>query len=209
MAIIRCMDVTDSAQFVVERSFAIVAEGASSLRCSSRCGTPCHGTLLGKAAVKEPWTPNAALTTKRSMRFGSSTREWPGVSFFRAAQKGVVCYAYEGECYVRRRTMRVWLICWRMWRVDRRPKDGSLCSLSLYGSEGRSSKVLVADASSAPVRSSAAIRTVGADRRGSGWSMVAQREHSFCSVMLCETQFFRGWRFCWQGQCHHCLGHRG
>ena len=48
------MDVADSAQFVVERSFAIVAEGASSLRCSSRCGTPGHGTLLGKAAVKEP-----------------------------------------------------------------------------------------------------------------------------------------------------------
>ena len=42
---------------------------------------------------------------------------------------------------------------------------------------------------------------------------VAQREHSFCPVMLlccwCETQPFRDRRFCWQGQCHHCLDHRG
>ena len=48
-------------------------------------------------------------------------------------------------------------------RVDRRLKDDSLCSLSLHGSEGRSSKVLVADASNAPVGSSATIRTVSAD----------------------------------------------
>ena len=40
-----------------------------------------QATLLGEAAVNEPLTPNAALTTKRSMRFGSSTRESPGVSF--------------------------------------------------------------------------------------------------------------------------------
>ena len=47
--------------------------------------------------------------------------------------------------------------------VNRRLKDVSLSSLSLHGSEGRSSKVLVAYASSAPVRSSATIRTVSAD----------------------------------------------
>ena len=41
-----------------------------------------QATFLGKAAMKEPWTQNAGLTKKRSMRFGSSTREWPGVSFF-------------------------------------------------------------------------------------------------------------------------------
>ena len=50
-----------------------------------------------------------------------------------------------------------------MWKVDRRLKDDSLFSLSLHGSEGRSSKVLVADGSSAPVGSSATIRTVSAD----------------------------------------------
>ena len=120
-----------------------VAEGASLLRCSSCCGRPGHP--LGKAAVKEPWTPNAALTTKQPMRFGSSTREWPGsFLFFCAAQKVVVCY-------VRRKTTRVWLLCWHVWRVDRRLKGDSLYSLSLHGSDGRSSKVLVADASSAPV----------------------------------------------------------
>ena len=50
-------------------------------------------------------------------------------------------------------------------RVDRQlnSKDDSLCSLSLHGSEGGSSKVLVADASSAPVGSSATIQTVSAD----------------------------------------------
>ena len=48
-------------------------------------------------------------------------------------------------------------------RVNRRLKDDSLCCLLLHGSEGRSSKVLVADASSAPVRSSATIRTVSAN----------------------------------------------
>ena len=42
--------------------------------------------------------------------------------------------------------------------------DDSLCSLSLHGSEGRSSKVFVADARSAPVGSSATIRTVSADK---------------------------------------------
>ena len=82
-----------------------------------------------------------------------------------------------------------------MWRVDRRLKDGGLCSLSLHGSEGRSSKVLVADASSAPVGSSAAIRTVSADKTDvevvDQCRLVALREHSFCSVMLCETQPFR------------------
>ena len=61
-------------------------------------------------------------------------------------------------------------------------------------SEGRSSKVLVADASSAPVGSSAAIRTVSADRTDvkvvDRCRLVAQREHSFCSVMMCETQPF-------------------
>ena len=50
-----------------------------------------------------------------------------------------------------------------MWRVDHRLKDDSLSSLSLNGSDGRSSKVLVTDASSAPVGSSATIRTVSAD----------------------------------------------
>ena len=52
-----------------------------------------------------------------------------------------------------------------MWRVDRRlnSKYDSLCSLSLHGSEVRSSKVLVADASSAPVGSSATIQAVSAD----------------------------------------------
>ena len=53
-----------------------------------------------------------------------------------------------------------------MWRVDRRlnsKDDDSLCSLSLHRSEGRSSEVLVADASSAPVGSSVTIRTVSAD----------------------------------------------
>ena len=83
-----------------------------------------QATLLGKAAVKEPLTPNAALTTKRSMRFGISTRESPGVSFLRASQKGVVCY-------VRMTTIRVWQLCWRVWRVDRRLKDNGLSSLSL------------------------------------------------------------------------------
>ena len=58
--------------------------------------------------------------------------------------------------------MRVWLLCGRVWRVDRRLKDDSLCSLSLHGSEGCSSKVLVADVS-APVGRSATIRTVSAD----------------------------------------------
>ena len=66
--------------------------------------------------------------------------------------------------------------------IDRQLKDGSLCSLSLHGSEGRSSKVLVADAS-APVGSSAAIRTVSADRTdvevADRCRLVAQREHSF------------------------------
>ena len=38
-----------------------------------------------------------------------------------------------------------------------------LCSLSLHGSEGRSCKVLVTDASGSPVGSSATIRTVSAD----------------------------------------------
>ena len=208
MATIRCMDVADSAQFVVERSFAIVAEGASwssSLRCSSRCGTPGHGTLLGKAAVKQPWTPNAALNTKTINAFWQLHPGMTRSFFFCAAQKGVVCY-------VRRRTMRVWLLCWRVWRVDRRLKDGSLCSLSLHGSEGRSSKVLVP----AALQSEAAPRFepwVSADRTDveavDRCRLVAQREHSFCSVMLCETQPFRDWRFCWQGHCHHCLDHRG
>ena len=115
------------------------------------------------------------------MRFGSSTREWPGVFFFGgggdAAQKGVVCY-------VRRKTMRVLLLCWRAWRADRRLKDDSLCSLSLHGSKGRSSKVLVVDTSSAPVRSSA--REWVQTRRTWKWwyRWVVQREHSFCSVTL-------------------------
>ena len=66
-------------------------KGALLLRYSSRCGTPGHGTLLGKAAVKKPWTPNAALTTKRSMRFGSSTWEWPGVFFLcRSKRSGLL-----------------------------------------------------------------------------------------------------------------------
>ena len=56
-----------------------------------------------------------------------------------------------------------------VWRVDRRLKDDSLCSLSLNGSEGRSSKVLVADASSAPVGSSATIRTVSASADERTW----------------------------------------
>ena len=154
MATIRCINVyvADSAQFVAERVELRNCGGSrgrsfvAQLLELLRKATPhfCNG----KAAVKEPWTPNAALTTKRSMRFGSSAREWPGVSFFFfcTAQKGVVCY-------VQRKTIRVWLLCWRVWRVDRRLKDVSLCSLSLHGSEGRSSKVLVADASSAPALS--------------------------------------------------------
>ena len=79
MATIRCTDVADSAQVRLWRSFAIVAR--KQLRCFvARAVVEGQATLLGKAAVKEPWTPNAALTTKRSMRFCSS----PGMtrSFF-------------------------------------------------------------------------------------------------------------------------------
>ena len=90
------------------------------------------------------------------MRFYSSTREWPGVFFLCRSKRSRLLRAKE-------LTMRVWLLCWRVWRVDRRLQDNSLCSLSLHGSEGRSSKVLVADASSAPVGSSATIWTVSAD----------------------------------------------
>ena len=54
--------------------------------------------------------------------------------------------------------------------------------------------MLVADASSAPVGRSAVIRTVIADRTDvevvDRCRLVAQREQSFCSVMLCETQPF-------------------
>ena len=55
-----------------------------------------QATLLGKAAMKEPWTQNAGLTKKRSMRFGSSTREWPGVSFVVPLRKKWSA-TYEGK----------------------------------------------------------------------------------------------------------------
>ena len=207
MATIRCMDVADSAKFVVERSFAIVAEGSSSLRCSSRYGTPGHGNLLGKAAVKEPWTPNAALTTKRSMRFGSSTREWPGVSFFCAAQKGVarllrtkendvgvaaLLTRVEGRSSTEGRQFMQSFFAWIR---------GSLLQGACGRCQQRSSRKQRSDSDS----------ECRQDGRGSGRSMSvggATRALVF-SVMLCETQPFRDWRFCWQGQCHHCLDHRG
>ena len=74
-----------------------------------------------------------------------------------------VCCSKRSGLLRTKETMKVWLLCWRLWRVDRRLKDVSLCSLSLRGSEGRSSKVLVADARRAPVGSSATIRIVSAD----------------------------------------------
>ena len=97
MATIRCMDVADSAQFVVERSVAIVMEHGrsfvASLLESLRNARPRHpfGKSSGEGA-------NAALTTKRSMRFGSSTREWPGFSFFvcRSKRSGLLRTKDEG-----------------------------------------------------------------------------------------------------------------
>ena len=107
------------------------------LRCRGRsrcCGR--QDTFFETAAVKEPWTPNAALTTKGSMRCGSS--------FVPLGARSGLLRTKE--------TMRVWLLCWSVWRIDRWLKDDNLCSLSLVQ---WSSKVLVANASSAPVGSSA------------------------------------------------------
>ena len=183
------------------------ASGASQswrkdLRCFvARTVAEGQATLLGKATVKGPWTPNAALTTKQSMRFYSSTREWPRV-FFCAAQKGVVC--------CERRNWRWGCGC----SVD--ACGGSIvdCRTTAYAlfhcmdQRVAPPKCLwqmpVALQSEAAPRFGQWVQT----RRTWKWwcRWVAQREHSFCSVMLLVwTQPFRDRRFCWQGQCHHCL----
>ena len=155
MATIRCIDVADSAQFVAELAELRNRGGRSFV---TRAVAEGQATLLGKAAVKKPWTPNAALTTKQSMRFCSSTREWLGVSFFFVPLKK------ESSATRGKEKMRVWLLCWRVeGRSSTEGRLDSLCSLSLHGSEGRSSKVLVADASSTPVGRNATIWTVSAD----------------------------------------------
>ena len=100
-----------------------------------------------------------------------------------------------------------------MWRVDRRLKDDSLCSLSLHGSEGRSST----RASGRCQRRSSRKQRHDSDSecrrdgRGSGdvgeWCNESTRFVLECC--WCETQPFRDRRFCWQGQRHHHLDHRG
>ena len=183
MATIRCMDVADSPQFVVERSFAIVAEGAgfvASLFELFRKAKPPFWEIFKSSG-------EGALNSECSFSLQNDQYALaapPGMtrSFFlcRSKRSGLL-RTKEND-----KTMRVWLLCWRVRRVDRRLKDDSLCSLSLHGSEGRSSKVLVADASSARVASSATIRIVSADETDVKWwcRWVAQRERSLCSVML-------------------------
>ena len=74
-------------------------------------------TLLETVAVKEPWTPNAAITIKGSLRCGSSTQ----------------CFSL---CVLPKRSrspltekMTVWPLCLSAWRVDRRLQEDKLCSL--------------------------------------------------------------------------------
>ena len=74
------------------------ASGASQswwkeLRCFvARSVAEGQATLLGKTAVKEPWTPNAPSTTKQSMCFCDLQLAMTRCFFFCDAQKGVLCY---------------------------------------------------------------------------------------------------------------------
>ena len=65
--------------------------GASLLRSSSYCCRQLQATLFETPAVKDPWTPNAASTTNRSTRCGSSNPELSR-QVFMCCSKGVFWY---------------------------------------------------------------------------------------------------------------------
>ena len=157
MATIPCTDVADSAQFVAE------LRGWKELRCFVASLLE----LLRKARppfwekqrwrIQSPELRMQLLLQNDQCAFAAP----PGDDqefLFCAAQKGVVCYERSKRwgcgCSVDACGGSI---------VDMNSKYDSLCSLSLHGSEGRSSKVLVADAtSSAPVGSSSTIQAVSA-----------------------------------------------
>ena len=123
----------------------------TSLRCSSCCGRPSHP--FGKSSGE------GALNSECSSYYKTINALWQlhqGILFVPLIKGWSATYEAEND-------EGVAALLTRVDGVDRRLKDNSWCSLSLYGSEGRSSKVLVADASSAPVGSSATIRPVSAD----------------------------------------------
>ena len=157
MATIRCTDVAGSAQFVAE----LRNRGGSSFVASLL-------ELLRKARppfwAKQRWrSPELRMQLllqndqyvfaahpgmTRSFFFVPLKKEWSATN----EGKRWGCGCSVDECGG---SIVDWI----------RRVDDSLCSLSLHGSdlEGRSSKVLVAGASSAPVGSSATIQTVSAD----------------------------------------------
>ena len=137
------------------------------------------------------------------MRFCSSTREWPGVSFFVPLKKessatsegkswgcGCSVDACGGSIVDWRTTAYALFHC-----MDQRfvtPK----CLWQMP----------------AALQSEAAPRFGQCRRDGRGSGGVSEWRNESTRFVLCcwcENQPFRDRRFCWQGQCHHCLDHRG